>query len=184
MQSTPTLGALITEEVDRDAIHIAVLPVVAGDYLNPGQWAGFHPWDRDNVVIADNSDDAIGVVDPFLKETVKRGQKFWLLLFPNTITSLRHEWVHPKVPPNPSKQTKMSVSEAWLREFAFDYGVDYYEMMGEVADAVKSGGCDSIMTLGSSSDVDYETFWEHYQIVTGTVLDHEVTKDMWFRCAC
>lgn len=182
MQSTPTLGALITEEVERDAIHIAVLPVVAGDYLSPGQWIGFREWD--NRAIADNSSDAIGVVDPFLKATVNRGQKFWMLVFPNTITSLRHEWVHPEIPPSPSKQTKMSVSEAWLREFADDFYVDYYVMMGDVAAAVKAGGCDSIMTLGSSADVDYETFWYHYQIVTGTVIDHEVTKDMWFRCAC
>lgn len=177
MQSTPNLGELITEEdVERDAIHIAVAPVIAGDYLNPGQQVTL---DWNGYAVGSNS-DPIGVVDPYLKGSVRRGQKFWLLLYPNTITSLRHEWKHPRFFPQPSKDKAMSVSEAWLRAFADDYGTCYPTMMDEVATAIKDGD-DCLGCLGTSRDVDYETFWYHYKEVTGQSPD---TEDKWFRCAC
>lgn len=34
----------------------------------------------------------VGIVDPFLRESVQPSQRFWLFLYPNTVTSLRHEW--------------------------------------------------------------------------------------------
>ena len=74
----------------------------------------------------------------------------------------------------------MSVSEAWLRNFADIYETDYPTMMDEVADALNQGG-DCLGCLGSSSEVDYEKFWYHYKIVTGVEPD---TSDKWFRCAC
>jgi hypothetical protein len=177
MQSTPNLGELITDEsAERDAIHIAVAPVIAGDYLNPGQQVTL---DWNGYAVATSS-DAIGVVDPYLPGSVKRGQRFWLMLYPNTITSLRHEWKHPRFFPKPTKEVVMSVSEAWLREFAEDYYTDYQSMMESVAEALRDGD-DCLGCLGSSSDVNYEKFWYHYKELTGSSPD---TEDKWFRCAC
>lgn len=88
------LGQLITSPVGRDAIHIAIAPVTAGEDLNPSE-----------RVILDKNGEAfgrhvggpppVGIVDPFLEDCVLKGQRFYLCLFPGTITSLRHVWSHP-----------------------------------------------------------------------------------------
>lgn len=92
-QYTPNLGELCTDEARRDAIHIAVAPVIAGQRLNPGNHVGL----VDGVarVGLPPGISSIGVVDPFLGNAVEVGQRFWLFLYPNTVTSLRHVWTHP-----------------------------------------------------------------------------------------
>lgn len=91
----PKLGQLLPpHEYRRDAIHIAIAPVTAGHDMKPGTRVGLHPGDSTTQVVWDNA-SPIGVVDPFLTETVKTGERFWLFLFPNTITGLRHVWSHP-----------------------------------------------------------------------------------------
>src|SRR5262249_51543452 len=87
---TPNLGAAPDEDARRDAVHIAVAPVVAAAQLLPGQHVGLLGDGR-----ADANDQPIGIVDPFLAEAVLPGQRFWLFLYPGTITSLRHVWTHP-----------------------------------------------------------------------------------------
>jgi hypothetical protein len=95
-QSTPLLGQPPGENDRRDAIHIAIAPVIASGELRPGQHVGPLPDQRFGVV-----DKPIGIVDPFLLEPVKDGQPFWLCLYPYTITSLRHVWTHPSFKPTP-----------------------------------------------------------------------------------
>lgn len=87
------LGKLIDGEGARDAVHIAIAPMVAGEPLQPGQRVGV----RDGKAYASKScASVIGIVDPFLQAQVNRGQRFYLCLFPGTITSLRHQWTHPE----------------------------------------------------------------------------------------
>lgn len=84
------LGQIIVGAASRDAVHMAVAPVVAWETLKPGQHVG---------LLAGNATPAglphIGIVDPFLKEPVKEGEKFWLFLYMGSIGGLRHEWTHP-----------------------------------------------------------------------------------------
>ncbi len=89
-QSQPMLGQPPGENDRRDAIHIAIAPVVAGGDLLPGQHVGLLPDGRFGVV-----DQPIGIVDPFRTGTILEGERFWLCLYPYTITSLRHVWTHP-----------------------------------------------------------------------------------------
>lgn len=90
----PNLGQTPTPDARRDAVHIAVAPVVAGHDLYPSFHVGL---DKDGIAWeADISDvTPIGVVDPFRKTVVLKGETFWLFLYPDTITNLRHVWSHP-----------------------------------------------------------------------------------------
>ena len=102
----PNLGELADDNSRRDAIHVAVAPVIAGERL----LGGMHILLRDGKAYMDTkyvqdnpdipvvgvrTDKTIGVVDPFFDECILPDQKFWLLLYPGSITSLRHVFTHP-----------------------------------------------------------------------------------------
>lgn len=84
-----TLGTIIGENEKRDAIHLAVEPVIAAEDLLPGQDVGRVNGGFGRCVTP------LGIVDPFIKGVVRKGQRFWLVVYPRQISSLRHVWTHP-----------------------------------------------------------------------------------------
>lgn len=136
MSSDTTLGSLIEAGAERDAIHIAVAPVQAGEDLAPGSHVGFLPHSHAAHVVG-ICDRTIGIVDPFLKEWVREGQWFYMCLYPRTITSLRHNWSHPDfpcvAPPVPVEVEDdgidlhaMANSKAWLKAYVSQH-CPYYD---------------------------------------------------------
>ena len=94
MNTQSELGKLIPEnERRRDAIHVAVAPAVASTRLEPGQHVGFV--EPANTHLVGPSDEPVGIADPFLTETINQGERFWILLYPNSVTGMRHVWTHP-----------------------------------------------------------------------------------------
>lgn len=90
------IGQLITNPLQcRDAIHFACAPVVVaeGEMLHPGQHIGF--LEGSTTEVCGSAAKPLGIVDPFLKQRVYQGDHIWMLLYPDTIKSLRHEWEHP-----------------------------------------------------------------------------------------
>lgn len=122
MLNEPKLGQLIQFDAARDAVHIAIAPVVAAEKLAPGQHVGFVEDSTElveSVRGAAEKDRRIGIVDPFLPSIVLPTERFYMFLYPRSITSLRHDWTHPafaKENPPPA----MGVSEIWLRAYALD----------------------------------------------------------------
>lgn len=91
----PKLGQLVGETRSRDAVHVAIIPVVSDQELAPGQHIAFDKGiDKVKSVPAC---DGVGIVDPFLTGKVERGQRFYMCMYPGTTTSLRHVWTHPAI---------------------------------------------------------------------------------------
>jgi len=91
-QVTPNLGQPPGPDARRDAVHIAVAPVVAAEAMPPGMHVTL---DGEGHAIDPGLGKSIGIVDPFRKEWVDVGETFWLFLYPNTVTHIRHAWNHP-----------------------------------------------------------------------------------------
>lgn len=172
-----TLGTIITSG-GRDAIHLAVEPTVAKEMLKPG-------WD----VGADGTTEKpwVGIVDPFLKKGVRPGEMFWLVLYPRTITSLRHVWSHPAFPDESEMKAHgeraasllSGASEEWLRDFISQKGGVNYEQVLQQATGDHNG---AVYIEGASESGDLpDEFWYHVEVVTGKQINK---RTPWFSCAC
>lgn len=173
---TPELGKLITDEQERDAVHIAIFPAIAGEKLYPGQ----HVYLLNGKAVL-GAANTLGIVDPFLKEPVYPDTKFWLCVYPNTITSLRHNWTHPAfarpIKNLDSDSEQVKESKRWLEEMA-EHGYVTYEELLDMADKRE-------FRFGTEMyDYPKEQFWQHYQIVTGQVVGISVIEDTYFSCSC
>lgn len=155
------LGQIIETTEYADAIHVAVYPAQAGEQLIPGTHVGLNvdgTFGRAGV--------PIGIVDPFLRTDVERGQRFWLLLYQNTVTTLRHVWQHPAF---------TAAAEAWLREFAEERRVDFETLINSVGGDICLGTTDT--------DIPAE-FWEHLETYTGKRFLEAERENTFFSCSC
>lgn len=97
-QELVPLGKLITDtSVKRDAFHVACTPAIAGHDLGPGRKVAIHSWrdepDGTKIPVVGEPVDGkkiVGVVDAFLRVQVPEGARCWVLLFPNSVTGMRH----------------------------------------------------------------------------------------------
>ena len=179
MEPITTLGTILEKETAKDAIHIAIAPVVAKMVLRPGQHVG----------IDGTTENPIGVVDPYLKARVRMGERFWMFLYPNTITGLRHEWKHPAFEPTtisvPEHQTK---SHEWIANHAEALDLTVNALMGYAErwlSSINEWG-DYTVQMGSEQwrdDFRPTEFWHHYEVVTGKVVPQE-KKQSFFCCSC
>ena len=97
MKEQVKLGKLLGSAEQRDAVHVAVIPVIAAEVLMPGQQVDVFKH-VSGEWMARSSYKTIGIVDPYLKHNVEPDKhRFYVLLYPNTVTSLRHEWQHPLI---------------------------------------------------------------------------------------
>lgn len=97
MNEKVPIGKLAEPKAGRDAIHVAVAPCVAFADLEPGEHVGLIPLPG-NTEIVGVAPNPIGIVDPFLTATIRKGERFYLCLYPDTVTGLRHVWTHPAFP--------------------------------------------------------------------------------------
>lgn len=103
--SKPVIGKILAvdQEYERDAIHVPIMSVVALEELLPGQKIDLKKMQRWEPMLresfgaskAKTKASSVGIVDPYLKDPVKVGEKFYCWIKPSTVHKLWHEWEHP-----------------------------------------------------------------------------------------
>jgi hypothetical protein len=180
-----TLGTIIGPDEKRDAIHLAVYPVEAGERLGPGT----------DVLLEDGrawrayDNDGVGIVDPFLDGTVVPGERFWLVVYPRQITSLRHVWEHPAFPQSDAA-LRAELDEAQLRSIeARNPGIDMDEVRAIRATVGSAVGqqaaseawlrewVDGLDTSGPYEDEDPRTAFE---VITSAALKNPAEMHIGF----
>jgi hypothetical protein len=185
-----TLGTIIDDTQARDAIHLAVEPVIAAHNMDAGAHVGL----LDDGRASEFASKHLGIVDPFLTDGVVAGERFWLVVYPRQITSLRHVWVHPDFAAPPETTIKvefvdsMSPSEKWIRDFADRVSLHYDVVMDGARDWVdskKRGEWGEYLCFGGLLEGESvpEAFWPHYEAVTGEQV-HEDHRGSFFTCSC
>jgi hypothetical protein len=201
-----TMGAILPDDVGgRDAVHVAVIAVKAsGNRIYPGAEVGVK-LTAEGYIASPTMSPHVGIVDPFIKGAIGHGARFWLYLYPRSITGLNHSWTHPEFPDTdalPLAGGEASASERWLREFIAsadcpDYD-DMINILKRIADGEMSG------QIGESSD-DWSgyrfdgdmlhfngfdahgsipaEFWVHAEAVIGKPIT-KGEKPEYFSCSC
>lgn len=89
-----SLGKIHTRVEKRDAIHLAVDPVICAEEFAPGA----HIQVRGGYAYPAPVGKGHGIVDPFLQQNAKKGDRVWFVMYPGHVASLRHVWSHPAFP--------------------------------------------------------------------------------------
>jgi len=168
MSNSINIGEMIKGTEHRDAVHVAIAPVIAGEDIKPGDHIGFETGKCDVVHKSSDQVEPIGIADPFLRRSIPKGACFWLLLYPNTVTSLRHEWAHPAF----RTSDEISLSEAYLRNFAKEQETPYSDLLDGAFDG------DNEIRFDLPGE-----FWYHFEKVTGKHVELEERR-YFFRCYC
>ena len=191
----PVVGKLVEPENEfyRDAIHVAIMPVSCGDnVLNPGDSVTV----KDGIAYRDE-DNPVGIVDPFLKDKVRKFNRFILFLYPKTVTSLRHYWEHPAFPnnveaaivPNKTERDPIEESREYLDKIANNIDMSRNELIDVAIDYIARGtyfvddGSESLRDY-FCSNVHMPTFWKHIENVTKMDVGADDNETVPFSCSC
>lgn len=109
------VGTLIDATAQRDAIHMAIAPIIADADYAPGTHVGF----MDDGRVGIGAEKKLGIIDPFLKRVVRENERCYIFLYPQTVTGMRHHWEHPAFEGRELTHTptEIAASKLWLEEY-------------------------------------------------------------------
>ena len=190
-----TMGGILPDDAGgRDAVHVAVVAVMAQTVLAPGQHVGLSGLapNGDHFASA-RAPEKIGIADPFIAGKIAKGNRFWLYLYPRTITALSHRWSHPAFPDAKADAIYVApgsklASEQWLKDYAEEIDTGYNMLMDAADRWVRTGdyfyGADQGGYHGQFEGVStHPDFWNHYERVRGQKIEDE-RRENFFTCSC
>lgn len=184
----PKLGELVREGDQRDAIHIAVVPVkIWGKGLRPGMHVGVR--ELTGELWATKSGDPIGVLDPFYKQPFEANQKAWMLLYPGSVVGLRHQYRHPVLDAALIRQETIELLHAPARQCIEQAGEIVgmsYDRMMQAAGRYLDAGDSELVDMNTSNaaiDIDWPKFWAAYSLLTNRNPPEDDRRDF-FTCSC
>lgn len=195
------LGTVLTDSPNhprgdfRDAVHCAVLPVILGESCSPGDHVGVDRIEDGWYVVTRKAQQLQGIVDPFLRGTLQPHTKCWLLLYPGTVTGMRHHWHEPYLDEIMPENDEYRRAEYWLKTYAQESGASSYERMMEGIKGFLEdhgsycyGDDDGPEYFWKLSDEDRRKFWRYVYIVLNQKMSDDVLDELEcsspFRCAC
>lgn len=172
------LGQLLDGTEQRDAIHVAIAPAIASGRLHPGERVSVAQDGR-----ASTAAPHVGIVDPFLTGPIFAEDRFYVFLFPGTVTGMRHHWSHPAFDGARLLKPDKEASQLWIKAFASDIEQSYESLMDAAKKLHETGEWtyDNSETYKSYWDR-FREFWDHYEVVTGDVVDCK--DDCPYTCSC
>lgn len=200
--SEPKIGKIHERPQGRDAVHVALAPVIAAERLRPGVAVMLEPDSAERVVFA-SPGQAIGIIDPFLTvDAIEPEQRCFVFLNPGTITGLRHVWLHPKFPPLEGQALQAfeaeTLAEAWLRSFADRAGLSYDALLEHLDNFVYEGERAKDTNLGWDDDAlmifrhdvpgfihkERPEMWANYKTLRHREIPEKVERVAPFSCNC
>lgn len=157
----------------RDAVHVAVVPCRAADALQPGQHV-----DVVNGVATTDGKRRIGIVDPFLKKEVEKGQFCYVCLYPGSIVGMRHHWRHPAFVESSDRESALTVLESIAKRI----GVGFEELLEDADNFLRYG---DYRSEGARFEGVYlgDDFWDAYEIVRECAVKGEDRGGV-YSCSC
>ncbi len=182
------LGNTPDSTAERDAVHVAIAAMIAAERLEPGQRVGFH--DNGGATDAISAGLTVGIVDPFLYGPVEKGERFWMLLLPGTVTGMRHHWIHPQFVKSDQPTTERDDGKEVAMEVAALCGKTYDALMDDADSFVGNSGdedwdnyiIDNSQRYDSVPQEMWKRFWAHYERATGK--RGPAYKGAPYSCAC
>jgi len=169
-----TIGQLVGHTGIRDAIHCPIISAVAKMNLNVGT-----PVSILETGEAEQSDlySCVGIVDPFLRGFVQKGEQFWVWVRPGSISSLTHQWTHKRIPEFAAVVPDKEKARVRLQEFAEGpLHVSLEEMLATI-EACRGDTDNALYDHGYESLGVYAGFWDDYELYTGKP---DPNKEGWF----
>ena len=172
------LGKLCDESVvgQKDAVHVATVLVRAGEPLKPGTKCSMNQMGE--AVASNKSNKPIGVVDPYLKKSVRIGQVFQLLLNPTVVENVQHVWDHPTnfLPTQPITHSKFLVEVANKLGLPINTFIDNLEELtnGKIPHYTGSLTKDELQNV--MYDIDFYDVWSEWCGTTGFEFENIGTE--------
>ncbi len=116
----------------KDAVHVAIVSVIAASAIKGGSRIQLN---SDGHAINANEGSGFGVADPFIG-IVARGEKFWVLVDPDSVAEVSHSWDHVQSFP---KDVKPVEKNKYLQRYATAAGVTYEQLIEACSQYMETG---------------------------------------------